>query len=134
MHHNLTALSRQLWCTRATSPEAFRLLNKDLSGNSARSTQFSVASVSRALQHMHHVLGAVRQTMLHSALHTAWQPLEVALAAASAAPADMAAPGAGLSVDDLLRMHSEYLAAVEAACWSNGSAASQVQFPSLACF
>lgn len=87
------------------------------------------AAAGIALKHMHHVLGALRQTMLLESLYTAGAELEGALAqAASAAAAGDAAPhGSCASVDELLQLHSAHLDAVERALWLSGERSVQVR-------
>lgn len=122
-YRSLGETSRLLWTTRHTRDASLPALNRLATSATTASSAaaFTVASCSAALQHMHHVVNALRQTMLHTALHTAWATLTARLEAARGAEAG------GLAVDGLARLHEEYLATIEAACWLDGSNASQVR-------
>jgi hypothetical protein len=82
---------------------------------------------------MHHVMNALRQTMLHTALITAWRELEGQLQTASAVARDgsHAVLTPVPAVDDLLRLHSAYLDTVEKACWLADDGTSQVWLPAV---
>jgi Gamma tubulin complex component C-terminal len=130
-YHNLTALSCLTWTTRSWPAGAFEPLRRAGVGREASVPPFALPAVVDVLKHMHHVLGALRHTMLHTALYSAWQTLSDAIdrAAASAAGDASAATSstAACSIDDLLRLHAQYLSEVESACWVDGCEAAQVR-------
>ena len=133
VHGQLSAASRLMWATkrsqlrlRATSQPANLPPPHRPEGPGLTPTAAGVA-----LKHMHHVMGALRQTMLLDALHTAGAALDAALAdaAAAAAVGDAAPNGGCASVDDLLLLHSAHLAAVERALWLARERSAQVSPP-----
>jgi hypothetical protein len=130
VYHDLAALSRLVWSkkqaedsTSSTMPAHF----------TTKESPFTVASASLSLKHMHHVMNALRQTMLHTALITAWRELEGQLQTASAVARDgsHAALTPVPAVDDLLRLNSAYLDTVEKACWLADDGTSQVWLPAV---
>ena len=126
--HNLCMLSRRIWAASTQAHAVFEMFQQDGKAMGGTKRLRCSASLTSALKHMHHVLVAIRQTMLHSALYSAWQALTAAIDRAQASVQPGAtSTGACCSVDDLLHTHEQYLAAAEAACWMDGSDTSQVR-------